>query len=57
MTNFDEADRDLPELEEARRAIEGSSTPQTRPATAAIIAVAVVVSAAILLLVRRVRDG
>jgi len=57
MTNFDEADRDLPELEEARRAIEGSSTPQTRPATAAIIAVAVVVSAAILLLVRRFATG
>ena len=53
MTNFDEADRDLPELEEARRAIEGSSTRQTRPTAAAIIAVAVAVSAAILLLVRR----
>ena len=53
MTNFDAADRDLPELEEARRVIEGTRSPQTRTTTAAIIAVAVVVSAAVLLVVLR----
>src|SRR6266851_1735881 len=53
MTNFDAADRDLPELEEARRVIEGTRSPQTRTTSGAIIAVAVVVSAAVLLVVLR----
>jgi tetratricopeptide (TPR) repeat protein len=53
MTNFDEADRDLAELEEAWRVIEGTNSPQTRTTTAAIIAVAVVGAAAALLLVLR----
>jgi tetratricopeptide (TPR) repeat protein len=53
MTNFDEADDDLPELEEARRAIEPTSSSQPHASSAAIIALAVVVSSAVLLLVRR----
>jgi tetratricopeptide (TPR) repeat protein len=53
MTNFDEADPDLPELEEARRVIDGPGSPQTRTTTAAMITVAVVVSAAVLLVVLR----
>jgi tetratricopeptide (TPR) repeat protein len=57
MTNFDAADRDLPELEEARRALEGASSPTSRAATATIIGVAVIASAAILLLVRRFATG
>jgi tetratricopeptide (TPR) repeat protein len=57
MTNFDAADRDLPELEEARQVLEGTTSQPSRAASVTIIGVAVIASAAILLLARRLATG